>query len=89
MNDVSSLFIKKKKSDEINKGKEIIEELKICEKHSNEYLNSFCVECFQYVCKKCMEETLNEHHCHRILSCSKLKQTIKNSIEQNLFLRYN
>lgn len=36
-----------------------------------------------------MEETLNEHHCHRVLSCSKLKQTIKNSIEQNLFLRYN
>ncbi len=36
-----------------------------------------------------MEETLNEHHCHRVLSCSKLKQTIKNSIEQNMFLRYN
>ena len=51
LNDVSSLIIKKKQSDEKNKGKEIIEELKICEKHSNEYINSFLSNVFNMFAK--------------------------------------
>ena len=88
LNDISSIIMKKTQLDEKNKDDEPSEETKMCPKHSNCYLNYYCIECFNYVCKKCQAEELNEHHTHRVLSCLKLKRTIKNNIEQNLFLKF-
>ena len=61
----------------------------MCPKHTNSYLNYYCIECFNHVCKKCQAEKLNDHHTHRVLSCLKLKRTIKNNIDLNLFLKFN
>ena len=89
LNDVSSIIMKKTQIDEKSKEEDTREELKRCPIHPNSYLNYYCIECFNHICKKCQTEPLNEHHSHRVLSCSKLKRTIKNSINQNLFLKFD
>lgn len=89
LNDVSSIIMKKTELDEKNKDEETREEMKMCKKHPNIYLNYYCIECFNHVCKKCKEDLLDEHHTHRVLSCAKLKRTIKNDIEKNLILKFD
>ena len=89
LNDVSSIIMKKTQLDEKNKDEDTREELKRCQKHPNDYLNYYCIECFNHVCKKCTAEIIDEHHTHRVLSCLKLKRTIKNNIDQNLILKFD
>ena len=90
LNDVASIIMKKIQIDEKNKDDDTREEMKLCSRNNhNCYLNYYCIECFNHVCKKCTEEKTNEHHLHRVLSCAKLKRTIKNNIDKNLILKYN
>ena len=89
LNDVSSIIMKKTQLDEKNKDEDTREETKMCPRHPNSYLNYYCIECFNHVCKKCQAEELSEHNTHRVLSCLKLKRTIKNNIDTNLFLRFD
>jgi WD40 repeat protein len=90
LNDVSSIIMKKTQIDEKNKDDDTREEMKLCTRNNhNCYLNYYCIECFNHVCKKCTAELTNEHHTHRVLSCAKLKRTIKNNIDQNLILKFD
>ena len=89
LNDISSIIMKKTQLDEKNKDEDTKEETKMCPKHTNSYLNYYCIECFNHVCKKCQAEKSNDHHTHRVLSCLKLKRTIKNNIDQNLILKFD
>ena len=88
LNDISSIISKKIQLDEKNKDDEPSQETKMCPKHLNSYLNYYCAECFNYVCKKCQADDHNDHHTHRVLSCLKMKRTIKNDIELNLFPKF-
>ena len=65
LNDISSIIMKKTKLDENNKDEDTREETKMCPIHTNSYLNYYCIECFNHVCKKCQAEKLNEHNTHR------------------------
>jgi WD40 repeat protein len=82
--------MKKTQIYEKNKDDDTREEMKLCTRNNhNCYLNYYCIECFNHVCKKCTAELTNEHHTHRVLSCAKLKRTIKNNIDQNLILKFD
>ena len=89
LSDVSSIIMKKTEIDEKNKDEDTREEIRRCADHPNDYLNYYCIECFNHVCKRCQSEPTNEHHLHRVLSCAKLKKTIKNNIGQNLILKFD
>ena len=89
LNDVSSIIMKKTELDEKNKDEDTREELQRCAIHPNIYLNYYCIECSNNICKTCQSDLLNEHHSHRVLSCAKLKRTIKNNIDQNLILKFD
>lgn len=89
LDDVSSIIKEKIKLDENTKNEDNNEEKKICPNHptsSNYYFDHYCIECFTHVCKQCQSQTTNEHHCHRILPCRKLKNIIQNNIQNNLIL---
>ena len=90
--DVSSTIMKKTEMDEKNKDSDTQEEeIKICPNHKKSvfYLNYYCIECFTHICKECQSQQTNDHHCHRILPCGKLKKIIKNNIDNNLFLNFD
>ena len=89
LNDVSSIIMKKIKLDEKKESNNINEEMKLCKQHPSFYLNHYCMECSNYVCKKCKAEKTNEHHTHRVLTCKKLRRTIKNNIDISLILKFN
>ena len=89
LNDISSIIMKKTELDKNNKDEDTREETKMCPTHTNSYLNYYCIECFNHICKKCQADEHNDHHSHRVLSCLKLKRIIKNNIEQNLFLKFD
>ena len=89
LSDISSIIMKKTEIDEKNKDEDTREEIRRCEDHPNDYLNYYCIECFNHICKRCQAEPTNEHHLHRVLSCAKLKKTIKNNIDQNLILKFD
>ena len=91
LNDISSIIMNKTEMDEKNKDEDTQkEENRICPNHKSVfYLNYYCIECFTYICKECQSNSTNDHHCHRILSCKKLKKIIKNNINEKLFLGFN
>ena len=92
LNDVSSIIMKKTEMDEKNKKNDTDthEETKTCPNHKQVfYLNYYCIECFTHICKECQSKQTNEHHCHRILPCGKLRRIIKNNITSNLFLNFD
>ena len=92
LSDVSSIIMKKTEMDEKNKNEDTQEqEIKICPNHKKNvfYLNHYCIECFTHVCKECQSNQTNDHYCHRVLPCGKLRNIIKNNIENNLFLNFD
>ena len=92
LNDISNIIMKKTEMDEKNKDNDTQEEeIKICPNHKKAvyYLNYYCIECFTHICKECQSQQTNEHHCHRILNCGKLRKIIKNNINTNLFLNFD
>ena len=92
LSDVSSIIMTKTEMDEKNKEDDTQEqEIKICPNHKKNvfYLNHYCIECFTHVCKECQAKQTNDHHCHRVLPCGKLRNIIKNNIENNLFLNFD
>ena len=92
LSDVSAIIMKKTEMDEKNKDRDTQEEeIKICPNHKKSvfYLNYYCIECFTHICKECQSQQTNDHHCHRILPCGKLKKIIRNNIEKNLILNFD
>jgi WD40 repeat protein len=91
LKDVSDIIMDKLKLDENKKDEDNQEEKKICPNHqksANYYLNYYCIECFTHICKQCQSQPTNDHHCHRIFPCHKLKNIIKSNIKQNLILLF-
>ena len=89
LNDISTIIIKKMELDEKKDDNIIREDMKLCQQHPTCYLDHYCMECSNYVCKKCKAEDTNEHHSHRVLACNKLKRTIKNNIDKSLILKFD
>ena len=51
-----------------------------CRKHPSNFVNYYCVECSQLVCRVCAKINDTEHFCHRIVPGHKLLNTLKGSI---------
>ena len=50
-----------------------------CRKHPSNFVNYYCVECSQLVCRVCAKINDNEHFCHRIVPGHELLNTLKGS----------
>ena len=79
LDDIEEILKEKTFTDNCNSIEKFKDDIK-CIKHPSSYVNYYCVECSQLVCKQCAKINENEHFCHRIISGNKLSKTLKTSI---------
>lgn len=75
----------KAKADITQKAQKSIDEVstfKLCHQHPSCFINYYCVNCSEHVCKNCTLSDSNPHHFHRIISVEILYKSILASIQQ-------